>query len=705
MNVPPRYLVGCALLFWGWASLMPVFGAVLAILYELGRDGGRRIDFQEKDLRRVFDLCTLFFVGAFLYRFMTRNSGGDLLSFLLSVNFTNRDAAMNRLMGSAYIFGQWWPILLSPIVLAQIYSGTARVPYSVLSVFLRKKVDRDPRAREIWQGRGMHLGWPFFLVVLLSAAMTNPQGPWFLGGFSLLTAWALYSLRRPRFRLITWLLVVALSAKLAYFGAEQYQRIQSLLEQSFSEWFNGMMRQAGDGTKSRTAIGKIGKAKLSGKIRHRVEGMNAPLPDLIREASYTYFDSGVWYTTPRGFGDIITEDDTATRWRLRSSDGQPFRMKVSAYLGRGQGLLPIPHGASRLTHLPVGEVKTNSFGTVHAMAGPGMVEYRVEYDGSGTIDVDPGSYEPEDADFSAPEIEFEALDQIASELNLRDLEPRDMSDAIARFFERDFTYSSWLTIGDPDYEGLDDDGYGETPLSNFLLITRTGHCEYFATAATLLMRRAGVPARYTTGFAVIERKTDNTALLRDRHAHAWVIYFDSGTGLWHEFDPTPGSWVAGEEEHKGGWHEPFTDLFSHFWYAFSKWRWLGERGPLQQFLGWGLTLLLLAFMVRVLRQARRARRQQSAEFQSFVLDRPGLDSEFYLIEKWFRKRGMGRFSDEPIRLWWERIRSTSGVVDKDQTLEHLMNLHHRLRFSPAGLPESEREELRHKVRWWLKQRH
>ena len=38
-------------------------------------------------------------------------------------------------------------------------------------------------------------------------------------------------------------------------------------------------------------------------------------------------------------------------------------------------------------------------------------------------------------------------------------------------------------------------------MTRFLCEHRTGHCEYFATATTLLLRAAKIPARYAVGYA------------------------------------------------------------------------------------------------------------------------------------------------------------------------------------------------------------
>lgn len=77
------------------------------------------------------------------------------------------------------------------------------------------------------------------------------------------------------------------------------------------------------------------------------------------------------------------------------------------------------------------------------------------------------------------------------------------------------------------------------PLANFLFVRRAGHCEYFASAMTILLRAAGVPARYAAGFLPGEyNDLGHDYIVRESDAHAWVeVYFpDYG---WIPFDPTP----------------------------------------------------------------------------------------------------------------------------------------------------------------------
>ncbi len=79
------------------------------------------------------------------------------------------------------------------------------------------------------------------------------------------------------------------------------------------------------------------------------------------------------------------------------------------------------------------------------------------------------------------------------------------------------------------------------PLAHFLFEKRAGHCEYFATAMTVMMRSLGVPARYINGFLPGEyNDVGGDYIIRARDAHSWVEVYFPGYG-WLTFDPTPPS--------------------------------------------------------------------------------------------------------------------------------------------------------------------
>jgi protein-glutamine gamma-glutamyltransferase len=118
------------------------------------------------------------------------------------------------------------------------------------------------------------------------------------------------------------------------------------------------------------------------------------------------------------------------------------------------------------------------------------------------------------------------------------------------------------------------------PLANFLFVRRSGHCEYFASAMTIMLRSIGIPARYATGFLPGEyNDVGGDYIIRESDAHAWVeVYFPSYG--WITFDPTP----PGAGKHSGlfGRFSMYWDWFQFTWgewvinYDFSHQMMLGQ---------------------------------------------------------------------------------------------------------------------------------
>lgn len=86
---------------------------------------------------------------------------------------------------------------------------------------------------------------------------------------------------------------------------------------------------------------------------------------------------------------------------------------------------------------------------------------------------------------------------------------------------------------------------GVDPVEYALTKGQEGYCMHFATAAALLLREAGVPARYASGYAVDVRsflldKETNTfkAKVGDYMAHAWVEVYLDNIG-WVPIEVTP----------------------------------------------------------------------------------------------------------------------------------------------------------------------
>jgi protein-glutamine gamma-glutamyltransferase len=87
-------------------------------------------------------------------------------------------------------------------------------------------------------------------------------------------------------------------------------------------------------------------------------------------------------------------------------------------------------------------------------------------------------------------------------------------------------------------------------LAYFLFDRKKGHCEYFATAMTIMLRTRGIPARVVNGFRGGEFNSVNGSyIVREQDAHSWVEAYYPEFG-WVTFDPTP-SQPAPSNQH--GW--------------------------------------------------------------------------------------------------------------------------------------------------------
>jgi hypothetical protein len=139
--------------------------------------------------------------------------------------------------------------------------------------------------------------------------------------------------------------------------------------------------------------------------------------------------------------------------------------------------------------------------------------------------------------------------------------------------------------------------------------------------------------------------------------------------------------------------ESLSDLWSRFWFEFTKLRY-GQSG-LRDYLGWLIIpVLILALGQLVLRkQWRRARHHSKPSASALAL--PGMDSEFYLIERTLAGQGIARQRGETAAHWLRRIQTAAPVLSELQDpLTKILRLHYRYRFDPRGLSSRECEALR-----------
>lgn len=275
----------------------------------------------------------------------------------------------------------------------------------------------------------------------------------------------------------------------------------------------------------------------------------------------------------------------------------------------------------------------------------------------------------------APLVGF--LDTVAMEMGLDTipdqpaiLRPYRYSRAISDYFLHHFAYSLRVDESRVDASIL---GAKPDPLRVFWA-TRSGYCEYYATLSVLLLRRAGIKARYVTGFARPEVEPGRPyAIFRRNSSHAWVEMRNMGT--WATFDPTPPLFVMKVErpswfDMKFEWVRARAARVFHVlrdgeWrLALNSWQDAVQNilsgTALYVVLGC-IALAVIAFrFVRVLRR-RRSNAGYAQSVQHWV---KGLDS----AEKSLARIGLVRHPGETVGAFLRRLECDASVSQKERAL-------------------------------------
>jgi hypothetical protein len=377
----------------------------------------------------------------------------------------------------------------------------------------------------------------------------------------------------------------------------------------------------------------------------------------------------------------------------------------------------------------------NQYGSAIVRGKSGEITYTAEFDPTQVLDSSPSQIE-----MNIPAAEQQALRQVLRSLSLKGNSAQETVQAISSFFSNHFQYSLTLPPAQKD----------TTPLSAFLLKNRAGHCEYFASATSLLLRSAGIPTRYAVGYYVHEYNPSEQAyIVRAKHAHAWVMAYLNGA--WTMIDTTPSSGLlqsvtasqasanavdkapdpkiskksandkaktpAGvtpieKDNPASSKDSPVKDLKSLLSKLKQAWSDLVSycTKNVDTAIGAGILIILgFASLLASLFFVWRARRKKSDRYSkrrnksAKVISEPiadGLDSEFYLLEQRLGQRGLNRQSSETVRQWILRLQQKLPEAQMSN-LNQIIDLHYCYRFDPQGITHEDRDKLRSLIQSWL----
>ncbi len=625
----PLLFAVSGLLFWAWASATWLTAAGILTIIVFGRMTPLRWNITQQQFHRWGDLSSMLTLAMVAYVYLVESSVKQPIFIVL----------------------KWLPLLFCPVLFVQLFSQQQTLPLGTLFYSLRKRGS---------QANNIDFQIPYATLALLATGAANIQGAVYYVAIITLFGGILLATRPRQSHWAIWgtLLLVAMVA--GHFSHKGLKRLHYWVEEQSVEWISSWNA---DPFKTQTSIGDLGSMKLSDKIELRVKA-DAPL--LLHQASYNVYMGKSWGTSARTF-----HDDNP----VRNEKGEPLRMLQITQAFSSETILALPDGTLSIKGLEGAHLRYSDFGAVKISNAPALGSYQVFFTGN-------RRGESTANDLNVPEKHKEWLLPFSKQLRLQDAAPIEVMTRIIDHFHEHFYYSLYLG----------DESDAELALKDFILKRKAGHCEYFAVASVLLLRHAGIPARLATGYMVDEYdREQDLYIVRRRHAHAWALaYID---GVWQAVDATPGQWLQMEADN-AGWLQAVNDWFSDTLLAFKLWR-IGQAEKDDDNLLMVAALLLSLYLgFRIYSARRQLTRKTSMDGKTVNAgSHQGLDSEFYLIEDYFKDSPKARHHNESIRQWLERTRLSE--------LLPLYRLHYQLRFDPAGISTEQRQHLHEQVGAWL----
>ncbi|WP_413171999.1 transglutaminase-like domain-containing protein [Anabaena azotica] len=660
MKTPPL-LLGATIMFWGWQTGIWIFAIPIAILLECSRFVQSRWDFSSDDIKQIANLCLVILVSVSIYLLIA-----------------------NRSFYIVYTLLQWLPIVFFPLIAAQIYAVNDSV--SLTTLFL---IFNDEKTGEQSNSFRINLTYPYVALCILAASNANTENISFYMGMFILVAIALWFVRSPRFSPIIWLCLFLTAGSIGFVGQIGLHQLHLKVEDQLVSWFSDAIGQEVNAFKKETSMGEIGVLKQSNDIVFRVASENKNnFPILLREATYNKYQSALWIALNPGFVPVKPEANN-TSWRLGTKTDNISTLTIYGTLNHGKGILRLANGTVAIDDLPVIEMEKNKYGTIKVVGKVNDLAYKVQFNDQVSLDSPPTM-----DDLQVPTAEASAINEIVNKLDIQGKSAQEILPIVDAFLLKNYRYSLQLTGKDST----------STSLSTFLLTTRAGHCEYFASATALILRALGIPARYTVGYSVHEfSNLEQQYVVRSRHAHAWtMVYIDD---KWQAFDTTPSDWTSIED---GGVSKLsiISDLWSFWGFKLASWLRSISSSGLFKYIWWLLLPLILMMIAKSAPQKKVQRVFKKRLLSTVTYNNQGeisKDSEFYLIEKALNELGFTRQPSESLKNWMERLKKEISASDLIEELSSLIEIHYRYRFDPQGIEDAERARLQSAVQLWLEQ--
>ncbi len=663
---PPRLLLGAALLFWGAMNGNPLLGLATALLIESANWIRFRWDFRTSACAMAWKVCMMLILitGTLIWL------DGD------------RYTAFPKLL-------TWLPLLLVPLQFVQSYGLRNWVPLNGFSFFTNLHRKRNLRLGLSPTIIRFNFGNVYFIVLIVAAGLGRyANGYSFFPCLVVLGGWLTFS--RMKTRPLALILILILAGMIGIGGQIGLSKLYTwVTDRAMDGRYPGT-----DPTVNKTSIGSLGELKQSPEMLWRLKPTDGDRsPRLLRLATYNRYKGINWRNR---FPDPIPQDETNFRelTTIELTDGDPLfllrenmspaeiRQPLPSFRLRGasssEAPLPLPGNTSSLSEFELDGIEVNPVGTVRVFPKRSIIDGKVSWNDSAVPDSPP--FPEEDLEISP--VERQGIEEVAASLGLSELPDAAAKVArIRRFFDSEFTYTRYLSIGQPNASR-------PTAIEIFLTNGKRGHCEYFATAATLLLRASDVPARYCVGYTVAELDFERSEfIIRGIHAHAWSRYWDEASATWIDFDATPPGWLTLETAGSNSDSRWLADTYQRFKEDFFLWRNRPANRIAATTVMWLIGLAVLTFVGRRLWKSRLV---VASEKTTPYSREPAVRTPLHDLEKRARRLLGPRRPGITYADWLAGL-SRHGI--SPTLITEAISLHQQLRFDPEPAPAEHRSRL------------
>lgn len=495
------------------------------------------------------------------------------------------------------------PLFIAPIIVSVLWFDFPSSPAAGARVFVDRVVSSvNPFRAERRLDAPFRVDWPFAFVLSCAAPLCSRHSVLDSSiGVALVLALLFarflssrsgYGSSRPF--LLSLSLVLSLS--FAGFGGWVGMSSGEYIERKLNElaWGRGDSESF---SSMSTSIGGEGRVDLSDEVRYRFSwqsqnGDKIPAEPVSRYIPLAYFNqtkNGVDWNTFDLSSEAVYSDSGIFTLSSEKSASPDDTLVISGKLHGNRNPFPLPPSPKLIGALPVAQINRPVLGGAFSHHAKGLAKYSVVHAPSALSLLPPVA-----ADLEIPESLDYLLDEVFMNSGLAFVDKPSVAH-IMRFFSG---YSYTLDLSDALHGG-------PRTLHSFLLSDKRGHCEYFASAGALMLRRAGIPARVVSGYMLSEfDESERTWWARGSDAHAWVVYWDDKSSSWRDFDATPAGW----ESQQRSSFSALSDFFERLSYKFENFdlatvlrSFSVDEGKTPALVSVGL----LAFLFLVLRAARR----------------------------------------------------------------------------------------------------